>query len=216
MFSLSAAQHRNLQASLPPIGDWSPEAEAARMECALARLAALDPADEQETSLAIAHIAADQQAIECMYIANTKDMAPNRAFQCRAQANAMLRQSSASLRQLLAAQRARGVRFRRPPPLEPPIEPAAVAEAASSADPAIPDLKPIRSIIAAAEEFARRFPNRAARIRRAGGVPEGINFEIPHPAVVDALVLGMSKPLRRLDRIPIRDADAPNGILRQS
>jgi hypothetical protein len=126
----------------------------------------------------------------------------------------MLRQSNAALRQLQAAQRARGVRFRRQPPLEPPIEPPIKLPTATGSE--MPDLKPVRAVVAAAEDFAQRFPNRAARIRRAGGVPEGINFEAPHPAVVDALVLGMTKPLRRLDRIPIRDSGAPNGILRQA
>jgi hypothetical protein len=202
MFLLSDAQHRNLQASLPPLGDWSPQAEAARMESALARLVSLAPADEQEISLAIVHIAAGQQAIECLYIANTRDTAPNRAYQCRAQANAMMRQASAALRQLQATQRSRGVRFSRPPPEAPPEPPAEPAATPTPAPPAMPDLKPIRAAITAAEDFARRFPNRAARIRRARGVPEGINYEVPHPAVVDALVFGMTKPLRRLDRIP--------------
>jgi hypothetical protein len=57
--------------------------------------------------------------------------------------------------------------------------------------------------LAAAEDFARRFPNRAARIRRAGGIPPGINYEPPPFPVIAALAGGMTRPLRRLDRIPV-------------
>ncbi len=51
-----------------------------------------------------------------------------------------------------------------------------------------------------ADQYATLYPDRAARIRAAGGLPARLDFGPPAPEIVAALVDGDSPILRALDR----------------
>jgi len=183
-------------AALPPPPDNTPEATAARRELALHHLTSLRPEGAHEIALAIEHVLCWWQSLSTLQLRHAaRD--PEEARRCQRQAASMSRQSLAALRLLHAEQRARGIR---------PVRPAAIRAAAPPAEPAPPPPPPRVAAqpdsVAAAEDFARQFPRRAVQIRRAKGVPPDITYQPPAPPVIAALVAGMTKPLRRLDRIP--------------
>jgi hypothetical protein len=197
MPSLSEFETKNLEAALPSLGDPSPEATAARLAIAMAMVEDLQPANAHERSLAIAHVLACYQMLECLRLANQPDTDPRTRDRNRSMALAMHRQSLATLRLMRGPQRSRGNPM-------PAIEPAAPPQTVEPKQENLPtNLTPVRRAVEMAEDFARRFPARAARIRRAKGLPEAINYEPPHPAVVDAIVFGLTPKLRRLDRLPV-------------
>ncbi len=49
--------------------------------------------------------------------------------------------------------------------------------------------------LAAAEEYALVYPERAALIRRLGRLPDGVSFGPPDDEVVQALIAGRSREL---------------------
>ena len=53
-----------------------------------------------------------------------------------------------------------------------------------------------------AEQYAVLYPERAARIRAAGGLPAPLDFGPPEPTLIDALVSGNSPILQALDNPP--------------
>jgi hypothetical protein len=71
------------------------------------------------------------------------------------------------------------------------------AEAAVQPAP-VPAAPPARDSAAEAEQYARRDPRDAARIRHLGRLPDG-HAPMP-PALVQAIVTGTSPVLRALDR----------------
>ena len=98
----------------------------------------------------------------------------------------MMRASAAALRSLQAMQAAR----------EKAVQ--AVQQAApAAAEP------PARDIAAEAEQYARRNPQDAARIRRLGRLPDG-HAPMP-PALVQAIVTGTGPALRALDRADAKE-----------
>jgi hypothetical protein len=186
-------------AALPPPLDNTPEASAARRQLAICHLDSLRAEGAQEIALAIQHVLCWWRALTALQLSHRVADDPAQVRRCQQQATALTRESRAALRLLHAAQRARGVRPMRSamplPESEPEPEQAPATTLSPPAGPAV-------AATAAAEDFARRFPNRAVRIRRAKGVPADINYDPPPPSVIAALVSGMTKPLRRLDRIP--------------
>ncbi len=93
--------------SLPsPLTD-SPEDLARRNHAAIARIAALAPANAVEAEAAAQYVAASEQWKECLRLAQLPERSFLVAMQCRAQANSMMRQANGSLRLLLRMQAAR-------------------------------------------------------------------------------------------------------------
>lgn len=170
-----------LMESLPPPLSDAPEERAARDEAASASLAALNPADAFEARLAARAVAADARATECLRLASVPNMHPDRVDQCLRQANAMMRASEAALRSLRTMQAAREKAEATTQPASAPAEPLA------------------RDVAAEADEFARRRPKDAERIRRLGRLPDGL--APMSPEVVQAIVTGTSPALRALDRL---------------
>ena len=53
--------------------------------------------------------------------------------------------------------------------------------------------------VAEAEQYAIIYPQRAARIRALGGLPQPLDFGPPAPYLVQAIIAGNSPALRALD-----------------
>jgi hypothetical protein len=201
---------RTLRLTLPPPPADTPEDLARRDHAAIARIAALAPANAAEADVAAQYVAASEQWKDCLRLAQLPGTLPEAAHKCRAQANSMMRQALAALRLLLRMQEVRAkleansaacdrlawsehcaTRLMAealapvPPPQPAPANPVGRAE------PPAP-----RSAVAdaeeAAEEYARIYPERAALIRALGRVPDDVSFDPPEDDLVQAL-LGRGK-----------------------
>jgi hypothetical protein len=122
---------------------------------------------------------------------------------CRAQAASMSRQSNAALRALLRMQETHGKQMAE-------THPAAMERAgywfheiptpAHAPEPAPPaDATPFDQLTEA-ERYAVMYPDRAARIRAAGGLPPTPDYGPPEPELVHDIVHGSSPILQALDR----------------
>ncbi len=89
-----------------PLTD-SPEDLARRDNFAIARIAALRPSNAAEADQAALYVAASEQWKHCLRLALQPGTTPQWAMKCRAQANAMMRQSQGALRMLLRMQATR-------------------------------------------------------------------------------------------------------------
>ncbi len=89
-----------------PLTD-SPEDRARRDHSAIARIAALCPANAAEADVAAQHVAASEQWKDSLRLAQEADTTSYWAQKCRAQANSMMRQANSALRLLLRMQAAR-------------------------------------------------------------------------------------------------------------
>ena len=195
---------------LPPPPDDTPDARAARDQGAMAAVAALHPEDAFEARLAVRIVAMDAHAGDGLRLAGLAVNGPSEMRRCRAQAASMARQSDAALRSLLRIQTTRekqeaamhpaameraGYWFRDasvPEPMPSP-EPAAVPQSADaqSADAQAADAEPVAAqadIDTEAKFYAVIYPDRAARIRAAGGLPARLDFGPPEPEIVAALL----------------------------
>lgn len=157
-----------------PLSDL-PEERAARDEAAIAALAALQPADAFEARLASRAVTTDAHATECLRLATQPGQSSEQAARHRRQAITMMRASEAALRSLRTMQAARAKQDAEKLPAEPAAD----------------------DVAAEAETFARRHPKDAARIRRAGRVPDGL-APMP-PDLVSAIIAGSTPALRALD-----------------
>ncbi len=90
----------------PPVTD-SPEDLARRNRAAIARIAALCPANAAEADVAALHVAASEQWKNLLRLAQEADPTSYWAQKCRSQANSMMRQAQSALRLLLRMQAAR-------------------------------------------------------------------------------------------------------------
>ncbi len=97
-----------LRLTLPPPLTDTPEALLRRDHAAIARIAALVPANAVEADLAAQFVAASEQWKDCLRLAQLPETAPEWAAKCRAQAISMMRQANSALRLLLRLQAARG------------------------------------------------------------------------------------------------------------
>lgn len=205
----------DLQTSLPPPADDTPEALAHRDRAAIADVASMLPASAEEARIAVRSIAADAQATECLRQARKypDDLAV--LLKCNAQAASMMRVANAAralLARLQAARRKRDADTRScdqdawtehavarqmadamghaaPEPLPP--EPAPEPEPADS----------YRSLTEA-DQYAIIYPRRAALIRSLGRLPEPCRFGAPSSELVQAIVTGTSPILLELDTQP--------------
>ncbi len=99
---------RSLVLTLPPPPTGTPEDLTRRDHAAIARIAALQPANSAEAELAAQFVAASEQWKECLRLAQDPATVPEAAMKCRAQAGSMMRQAQSAMRVLLRVQAARG------------------------------------------------------------------------------------------------------------
>jgi hypothetical protein len=208
---------------LPPPVDATPEVRAVRDMGAMDAVEALHPMDAFEARLAVRIVAMDAHAGDGLRLAGLAVDDPLEVRRCRAQAASMARQSDSALRTLLRMQATRdkqlaamhpaamecaGYWFREISVPEPaasraPADAPQPAEAQSAkarpaeAQSGEPWPEPTQAEIdAEAERYAVIYPDRAARIRAAGGLPVRLDFGPPEPAIVAALLRDLSGPER--------------------
>jgi len=205
-----------LRGSLPPPVTDTPEDLARRDNAAIAHVASLLPANADEAHLASQHVAADAYAMDCLRVAREYATADHAFFlKCNAWAVSMMRQARSARALLLRVQAERRTRDADPAAADRAawtehcaIElmtaalgtapPAAVAEPPPP-PPQQPTEEPVTDPIAEAEQYAIIYPQRAARIRVLGGLPQPLDFGPPSPELVRATITGDSPTLRALD-----------------
>jgi len=182
---------------LPPLPDEMPDARAARDRMAMDAVVALHPEDAFEARLAARIVAMDAHAADCLRLAGLAVTDPAEARRCRAQAASMARQADSATRTLLRIQALREKQ-------EAALHPAAMERAgywfkeisvpaptpAAATEPAPPEA----DIDAAVERYALIYPDRAARIRAAGGLPADLDFGPPDPPIVAGLLHRAADP----------------------
>ncbi len=205
-----------LRGSLPPPVTDTPEDLARRDNAAIAHVASLLPVNADEANLAVQHVAANAAAMDCLRIAREYATSDHAFFlKFNARAISMMRQARAARELLLRVQAERRAREADhaaadraawtehcaiglmtdalgtppPPPMaEPPPPP-----------PQQPTEEPAADPIAEAEQYAIIYPQRAARIRILGGLPQPLDFGPPSPELVQAIITGDTPTLRALD-----------------
>ena len=241
---------RTLCLTLPRPPGGSEQDLARRDHAAIARISALAPANAAEADLAAQFVAASEQWKEGLRLAQLPEAAPERAAQCRAWADRMMRQANSALRLLLRLQELRqkteadnaasnrvawiehgatrmmaaalaqqpapaisGEHLSAAPPAglpsapaAPEPEPAVRSPLAPEAGEAARDGEDCGDIVAEAEYYAVLYPERAALIRRSGGLPGNISFGPPDADLVHALVTARTPALAALDAAEARTA----------
>ena len=212
--ALTAVVMDNLRSLLPrpPPGTDTDEARAEREQVAMSAVAGLYPADTFEAILAAQIIATDAHAKHCMAAAAALDGVDDvKAAQSRNQASAMLRHMNSGYRALQRrqAQREKDEAAQHPAAMGRAgywWRDASAPEPAAPAEPAEPPKPPELS---EEELYATVYPQRAAEIRRHGGLPPRITYGPPEPALVEAIVRSTSPILLALDE---RDPQRPLNV----
>jgi hypothetical protein len=101
---------RTLCLTLPPPLTDNPDDLARRNHAAIARIAALVPANAAEADLAAMFVAASEQWKDCLRLAQVHEATPGIAAKCRAQSLSMMREAKSALRLLLKLQEVRAKR----------------------------------------------------------------------------------------------------------
>ena len=188
---------------LPPAVADTPDLRAKRDENAMDAVAALHPDDAFEALLAVRIVAMDAHAGDFLRSAGLAVNDPMEIRRCRAQAASMARQADAALRSLLRIQaiREKQMAEKHPAAMEragywfkeivlPDPAPPTSATAPSDAEPERTEA----DIDAEAELYVVMYPDRAERIREAGGLPARLDFGAPEPEIV-ARLLGRTSHL---------------------
>lgn len=105
---------QSLRRMLPLLRNDTPEDRVRRNQSAMARVAALCPANVAEAEVASLHVANAEHAKACLFDAQGPELSLREVLKCRAQAASMSRQSDSSLRMLLRMQAARQKRDANP------------------------------------------------------------------------------------------------------
>jgi hypothetical protein len=200
-----------LSTSLPPPPDTSPEALHQRNQSAITQVAELCPVNAAEAALAAQYVAGAAHVMACLRLGSLQGTDVVMAMKCYAQAASLMRHSQAALRTL---QRTQAVRKKRD---ADPVtaDAAAWAEhiAAASMTNALTALKPEPAPPTPEPEppepeldapdvalYEAIYPDRAALIRRHGGVPADVTFGPPDEDMVRALLAIRSPTLKPLDQ----------------
>ena len=215
----SAANRRAIFAELcgelPPSVADTPDLRAKRDEDAMDAVVALHPDDAFEARLAVRIVALDAHAGDSLRSAGLAVSDPMEVRRCRAQAASMARQADAALRSLLRIQaiREKQLAEKHPAAMERAgywFKEIVLPDPASPPPAAAPsDAEPERTeadIDAEAELYVVMYPDRAERIRAAGGLPARLDFGAPEPHIV-AWLLKKANRLNSMDLAP-RDAVA--------
>jgi hypothetical protein len=215
--SREAYQYLNytLSTTLPPPPDNTPEMLHQRNEAAIAQVGALCPANAAEAALAAQYVALSAQAMACLRLANLRATGMEMGLKCNAQAASMSRQSHSALRTLASMQAVRKKRDADPVTADAAAWTERVAIASMTdaltlpkpepapppqPEPDAPEVAPSDVAL-----YAAIFPERAALIRRHGGVPADVTFGPPDAATVRALLATRSPTLKPLDRQAAQD-----------
>lgn len=214
--NLSPAITREVYATLcsllPPPSPDTPETRAQRADAAMAAVAALYPGDAFEADLAATIVGAGAHARDCMRLAARAAADGTQALRCRAQASSMMRLQQTALRALEQRQDKRERELDKLTPYDehgrpcythrdisvPEPEPAPPASP-EPPEPSDQPQPPAFEAMSEAEQYAVLYPDRAARIRAARGLPQPLTFGPPEPELVAAIVHGTSPVLRALD-----------------
>jgi hypothetical protein len=195
----------SLCAILPKAFPDTPEARATRDQNAMEAFNALDPADAFETDLAVQIVAAGAHAKECFHLSGAAGDDHAEARRCRAQAALMMREAQSGTRLL---QRRQAEREKALKALEPRAMQRAgywfkdVSVPAPEAEPQLTE----------AEQYAVLYPDRARRIRAAGGLPSPLDFGPPEAWLVPEIVHGTGPIFEALDHPP-PPAVSPDGTM---
>jgi hypothetical protein len=203
--SVALEVYANLCTMMPEPRPDTPEARAARLDTAMAAVAALHPADACEAVFATQIIGANAHALAALSEAAQPGQSPEKVHRCRAQAATMMRNMQSGLRMLRQGQ---ALRDKLEAEMHPPtmqragwwFRDASVPAVEKAPEPAA--VEPTFADLSEAEQYAVLYPDRAARIRAHGGLPPWVDFGPPEPELVEALVHGSSPRLRALDRPP--------------
>jgi hypothetical protein len=194
-----------LSTSLPPLQDASPQALHCRNQSAIAQVSGLCPVNAAEAMMAAQYVVTTAQAMECARRANHPDTSMELGVKYNVLAASMVRQSQAALRTLLRAQAVREKRDADPikagtAAWAEHIAASAMTEAltASKREPAPPEPEPEPDAPDVAL-YEAIYPDRAALIRRHGGVPEDVTFGPPDEDMVRALLATHSPMVKTLD-----------------
>jgi hypothetical protein len=195
-----------LSTSLPPLQDASPQALHCRNQSAIAQVSGLCPVNAAEAMMAAQYVVTTAQAMECARRANHPDTSMELGVKYTVLAASMVRQSQAALRTLLRAQAVREKRDADPikagtAAWAEHIAASAMTEAltASKREPAPPEPEPEPDAPDVAL-YEAIYPDRAALIRRHGGVPPDVTFGPPDEAMVQALLATRSPTPNTLDQ----------------
>jgi hypothetical protein len=172
--------------------------------------AALHPTDAFEAKLAAQIVAADAQVDDCQRLAvqHRNDLAIT--LRCRAQATSAMREMRALLRDYrrMQAEHDKALNEMHPAAMERAgywFKEATVPEPAPPAPQEAKPATPSFEQMTEAERYAALHPDRARRIRAAGGMPSDIDFGPPEPDIVDGIVHGTGPILLALDQpVPAR------------
>jgi len=207
--SLARYVFAQLCASLPPPSDDTPETRHARDELAKDAVAALCPADAFEADLAVRIVSTGTQALDSLRQASLAQANGDDAkrSRCLAQAASMARQSDSAYRVLQRRQATRdkqradmhpaameraGYWFHEAAPPEPDPAPPPDPTPAPAPEASFESLSE-------ADQYALMYPDRARRIRAAGGLPPNFNAGPPAPDLLQQIVAGTSPTLCALD-----------------
>jgi hypothetical protein len=201
---------------LPPPSADTEDARIARDKLAMTSLAALLPENAFEANLAADIVAAQAWSKHYLRLAAMPGKPQASVDKCTAKANDLQRSARTSINILLRVQALRekteaarhpgameraGYWFR--PATVPGPEPAAQPEPAAA-----PTAAPARAVadddrfsrMSAGEQYAVMYPDRAARIRAARGLPAEADFAPPEPEIIDEVAYGTGPILLALDR----------------
>src|SRR5271165_164780 len=168
---------------LPLVAD-TPEARAAHDQHLMDAVAALHPEDDFEARLAVRIVAMGVHADDALRSAGLAAAAadPMEVRRCRAQAVSMARQADSSLRTLRRMQADRDKALAA-------MHPAAMERAGYwFHEISVPAPAPAPAELDEVELFEAMHPDRAARIRAAGGLPPDLDFGPPEPHIVTGLL----------------------------
>ena len=198
-----------LRGMLPPPETDTPEAEARRDRAAIALVASMLPANGEEAHLAARSVGFAIYAMDCLRQARDFRGDPPFFLKCNAQAVSTERkaQSARSLLLRLQAERRKREADNATADKAAWSEHCAIglmADALGHASPAAtptpppdpqPPEEPAPDPLAEADQYAVLYPQRAARIRALGGLPQPCDFGPPPPELVHAIVTGTSPTL---------------------
>jgi hypothetical protein len=207
--------------SLPPPPEDTPERRGLREQHAMTSVAHLLPENAAEADIAVQAVTAQFHARDALQAASGTD--PETVRRCRAQAASMMRQADSAIRTLLrmqaerqkaedaarpAAMQRAGYWFRSVSPPEPAglAEPAPEPSAPAAAAPHTASPPKLEyGAMTPAERYVTLYPDRAAAVLDAAGLPGTLAFPPPDPAVITELLAGNSPLVRafRQDRTPL-------------
>ena len=189
--------------TLPEPPKETPEMRRKRLKAAIAAVASLCPVGLAEAGLAARHVAADQQASECLRLINQLHHNLPKQMQCRAQSISMARQSDTALRSLLRLQAMRMKRDAKPETADAAVWAEHIAAEAMMAalEPEVPNgqaaapHQPEEAVAAEAETpevaVAEVAPPARAAFPRPGDLP-----------TVEELNRALMARLSQVDRVP--------------